>query len=159
MNLCIFDHHHLIKKLQLIFFLWKKCSFILRRVESPLCSFCKAEDQTYIHIFYRCRKTSIFWRQLQELFSTALDLPSISPQSTIFGFLDDSSEHKILLNHMLLIFKKYLYKAGQNKDLNFNILKNCLTKVRDLEANLKDNDKYNKKWSVISNVLPCFTKN
>ena len=60
---------------------------------------------------------------------------------------------------MLLIFKKYLYKAGQNKDLNFDILKNCLTKVRDLEANLKDNDKYNKKWSVISNVLPCFTKN
>ena len=60
---------------------------------------------------------------------------------------------------MLLIFKKYLYKARQNKDLNFNILKICLTKVRDLEANLKDNDKYNKKWSVISNVLPCFTKN
>ena len=60
---------------------------------------------------------------------------------------------------MLLIFKKYLYKARQNKDLNFNILKNYLTKVRDLEANLKDNDKYNKKWSVISNVLPCFTKN
>ena len=46
---------------------------------------------------------------------------------------------------MLLIFKKYLYKARQNKDLNFNILKNYLTKVRDLEANLKDNDKYNKK--------------
>ena len=60
---------------------------------------------------------------------------------------------------MLLIFKKYLYKARQNKDLNFNVLKNYLTKVRDLEANLKDNDKYNKKWSVISNVLPCFTKN
>ena len=77
----------------------------------------------------------------------------------MFGFLDDSLEHKILLNHMLLIFKKYLYKARQNKDLNFNILKNYLTKVRDLEANLKDNDKYNKKWSVISNVLPCFTKN
>ena len=57
---------------------------------------------------------------------------------------------------MLLIFKKHLYKARQNKDLNFNILKNHLTKVKDLEANFKNNDKYNKKCSVISNVLPCY---
>ena len=110
---------------------------------------------TYIS-FIGAEKLPFFWRQLQELFSTALDLPSISPQSAIFGFLDDSSKYKILLNHMLLIFKKHLYKARQNKDLNFNILKNYLTKVKDLEANLKNNDKYNKKWSVISNVLPCY---
>ena len=30
--------------------------------------------------------------------------------------------------------------------------------MRDLEADLKDNDKYNNKWTVISNML-CFTKN
>ena len=116
-------------------------------------SLCKAEDETYIHLFYRCRKTSIFWRQLQEFFSTTPDLPSISPQSAIFDFLDDALEHEFLLNHILLIFKNYLYKARENKDLNFNILKNYLTKIRDLEANLKDNDIYNKKWTVISNML------
>ena len=44
-------------------------------------------------------------------------------------------------------------KARENKDLNFNILKNYLTKLRDLEDNLKDNDKYNKKWAVISDML------
>ena len=33
--------------------------FKLRKVESPLCSFCKAADETYIHLFYRCRKTSL----------------------------------------------------------------------------------------------------
>ena len=104
-------------------------------------------------LFYRCRKTSILWRQLQELFSTALDLPSISPQSAIFGFLGDALEHKLLINHLLLIFKNYFYKARENKDLNFNIVKNYLTKIRDLEANLKANDKYNKKWAVISNIL------
>ena len=113
---------------------------------------------TYIS-FIGAEKLPFFGDNFRSFLYTALDLPSISPQSAIFGFLDDSLEHKVLLNHMLLIFKKYLYKARQNKDLNFNILKNYLTKVRDLEANLKDNDKYNKKWSVISNVLPCFTKN
>ena len=109
--------------------------FKLRKVESLLCSFCKAEDETYIHLFYRCRKTSIFWRQVQEFFSTAPDLPSISSQSAIFGFLDDTLEHKFLLNHILLIFKNCLYKARENKNLNFNILKNYLTKIKDLQAN------------------------
>ena len=38
------------------------------------------------------------------------------------------------------------------------MLKNYLTKNRDTEANLKDNDKYNKKWKVVSNML-CFARN
>ena len=57
-----------------------------------------------------------------------------SPQSAIFGFLDAALEHKILINHRLLFFKNYLYKAREKKDLNFNISKNYLTKIRDLEA-------------------------
>ena len=91
--------------------------FKFRKVESPLCSFCKAEDETYIHLFHRCKKTSILWGQLQEFFSTALDLPTISSQSAIFGFLDDALEHKLLINHILLIFKNYLCKATENKYL------------------------------------------
>ena len=128
-----------------------KMLFKFRKVESLLCSFCKAKDKTYIHLFCRCRKTSILWRQLQEIFSTAVDLSIILSQSSIFGFLDDALVHKLLLNHLILIFKNYLYKV--NKDLSFNILKNNLTKIRSLEANLKANDKYNKKWTVISNIL------
>ena len=127
--------------------------FKLRKVESPLCSFSKAEDETYMHLFHRCRKASILVTRLQGFFITTLDLPSISPQSAIFGFLDDALEHNLLLNHILLIFQNYIYKARENKDLNFSIPKNYLTKLRDLEANLKDNDKYSKIWTVISNMM------
>ena len=105
--------------------------FKFRKVESPLWSFCKAEDKTYIHLFYRCRKTSILRRQLQEFFSTALDLPSISPQSAIFGFLDNTLEDEVLIYHILLIFKNYLYKARENKDLNFSILKNLKKSLKN----------------------------
>ena len=91
-----------------------KMLFKFKRVESPLYSFCKAEDETYIHVFYRFRKSSISWRQRQEFSSAALDLSSISPLSAIFRFLDDSLEHKLLLNHILLIFKNYLYQAREN---------------------------------------------
>ena len=84
-----------------------KMLFKFKKVESPLCSLCKAEDETYIPLFYRCRQSSILWRQLRQFFSAALDLPSISPQSVIFGFLDDTLEHKLLINNILLIFKNY----------------------------------------------------
>ena len=117
--------------------------FKLRKVESTLCSFSKAEDKTYIRLFYCCRKTSILSRQLQEFFSTGRDLSSISLHSVFFGFLDDGLEHTFLLNRILLIFKNILYKARENKSLNF----------RDLEANLKGNDKYSKKWTVINSML------
>ena len=50
------------------------------------------------------------------------------------------------------------HKATENKDLNFNILIDYPTKIRDIDANLKDNDKYNKKWTVISNMFNSFTK-
>ena len=44
-------------------------------------------------------------------------------------------------------------KLEKTKILNFNTLKNYLTKLRDLEANLKDNDEYKKIWTIISNML------
>ena len=129
-----------------------KMLFKLWKVESQLCSFCKGEDEPYIHLFYRCTKTSILWRQLQEFLVPFSIFPSISPLSAILDFLDDALQHKLLLTHILLIFKSYIYKASENKNLIFNMLKNYLTKLRDLEANLKDNDKYDKKWTVVSNM-------
>ena len=83
-----------------------------------------------------------------EKLSTGPDFRSISPKCAIFQFLDDTFKQKVLLNHILLIFKNYSYKAKESKNLNFDIIENHLTKIRDLEANLKDNDKYNKKWTV-----------
>ena len=80
------------KILSHIFFV-KKILFKLRKVKSPLCSFCKAEYETYVHLFHRCRKTSILCWQLQNFFSTTLDLPSISPQSVIFALIDDILLH------------------------------------------------------------------
>ena len=76
-----------------------------RKVKSPLCSLCKTDVESFIHLFCRCRKGFILRRQHQEFLSSGLDLPSILPQSAIFGFLDDALEHKLLLNRILLILK------------------------------------------------------
>ena len=64
----VFQH----KILKNIFFVNKMLSK-LRKVESPLCSF-KDEDESYIHLFYRCWKISILWRRLEEFFTKIRDL-------------------------------------------------------------------------------------
>ena len=97
-----------------------------------------------MHLFHECRKTSVLWIQLQGFFNTGLDIPSILPQGTIFGFPDDDLEQKYVINCILLIFENYLYKAREKKII-FNIRKNYVTKIRDLEANSKGNEKYGKK--------------
>ena len=135
--------------------------FKLKKLQSPLYSFCKAEDKISIYIFFigaeklpfygdnsggflvpvsiflrggsRTSATSkmvLFviivngWKLLTIIpKSSTLDvaaapdplLDSISSQKIIFGFVDDPLGHKMLLNHISLIFKNYSHKATESK--------------------------------------------
>ena len=62
-NLRIFQY----KLLNNILYL-NKMLFKFGKVTSPLCSFCKLEDETPLHLFYFCSKTQILWNHLQQLF-------------------------------------------------------------------------------------------
>ena len=60
--------------------------------------------------------------QLQHSFQNILIIPPITPQSAIFGFID----HKVnyhLINHILIIFKYYVYKTTENGSLGYKVLK------------------------------------
>ena len=46
------------------------------------------------------QKNFHFVETTSEFFSTALNIPSILPQSAILGFLDDGLEHKLLSNSL-----------------------------------------------------------
>ena len=83
---------------------------------SPLCSFCMEEPETAAHLFHSCTKTNFLWMQLQHSFQNVLIILPVTPQSTIFGFID----HKVndhLINHILLIFKNYVCKTRENGSL------------------------------------------
>ena len=61
--------------------------FLFGLVTSTLCSFCIQVYETVIHIFAGCSATKKVWKTLIHYFRNTLDLPEISPQSVIFGFL------------------------------------------------------------------------
>ena len=84
---------------------------------SPLCSFCNLYDEIPYHIFYECDRVKCLWSDLVQCFQNNLILPTLSPQTAIFGFLDSVNNdsifenNKVLNNHILLIFKLYVYKS------------------------------------------------
>ena len=61
-------------------------------MNSPECSFCRCEEETIIHLFHISRKTQALWTQLTIHLNRHLNLPHLTPQGAIFGFLDISNK-------------------------------------------------------------------
>ena len=98
------------KLLNNVLFLNKKLH-IFEIKSSPLCSFCNLCDKTPLHIFYECDSVKCLWSDLVQYFKNSLVLPTPTPQTATFGFLDSTNSEynlkkiKLLINHILLIFK------------------------------------------------------
>ena len=72
------------------------------------------------------------------LLSSHLSIPTLTPQSAIFGFID--IEDFKIVNHSLIIFKFSVYKSRNKINLNFEYLKHRITKVKNMEERISKND-------------------
>ena len=115
----------------------KKKLFQFGKTQSPLCSFCHAEVETTLHIFHKCSATKILWNRLLLFFEKDLDFPDLITQAALFGFVNESDNNlNILQNHILLIFKLYVYQSREIRVLNLNSLIKNATKVKKLERKI-----------------------
>jgi len=85
-------------------------------------------------------------------------LPDLTPQSAIFGFIDYDKDDFLIINHILLIYKWYIYKNRNKSKLGLKHLLDYIAKIKNTEQNICENDfkkkqKFLKKWNkVISNL-------
>jgi hypothetical protein len=123
--------------------------------ETKLCPFCTGSDEDTIHLFSTCSETISLWQQLQE--TLPIPLPNLAGPS-LLGFFRDTTQQSILANHLLLIFKIFVYK---NRSIgNLSIL-NLLSYIRDiaiLEINVSSyspqvGNKYLLKWQPIYTTI------
>ena len=123
--------------------------FLFGKASSPLCSFCKLDDETILHLFYVCNFTKELWNRLNLFFNDSLHLPHLSPQTTYFGFPNTYSNCLLLENHILLLFKNYLYNSRTQGIITLSKFIRIIAKVKNIEKEIAgDNDKkimlYNK---------------
>ena len=125
-----------------------------KKVESPLCSYCKLESETPLHSFYSCSKSKELWHQLCDFLSQDLYLPYFMPQSSIFGLYENRHQNSLLINHLILIFKFYIYNARNSGKLILRSLIANIKKVREIEKNITSNySKFECKWRPLKNML------
>ena len=90
---------------------------------SPLCSFCNLYDETTFHKFYECYRNRVKYlcSNLIQCFQNSLILPTLTPQTAIFGILNSASNEfsfkniKAFVNHILLILKLHVDKSREKK--------------------------------------------
>ena len=128
--------------------------FRFKKVDSPFCSYCNEEEETPLHLFHSCLKTKQLWNRLRQYFSQFINIPLSTPQSSILGIFDNN-QHSELINHLLLIFKFYIYSARNTKQLSFDNLKITSKKIKEIEKELTSSNKLKllKKWHPIDHMI------
>ena len=125
--------------------------FLFKKRNDYLCSYCGLEEETINHIFSNCQKTKKLWFDLKLYLSYNIDIPDLDPQSAIFGFLQVDQELILILNHILLLFKHYVYISRESQKLSLQALIKKIKKIYVLEKKISANNenkrkKFEKKW-------------
>ena len=109
--------------------------FRFKKISCPLCFFWQSGNETLIHLFHGYIKTNLLCYKLKKFLKTKIDPPMNTPQNAIFGFLNYENNSDIM-NHLLLIFKYYLYDSRERKKLSLEVLKKEIMKIYNIEKQI-----------------------
>ena len=110
--------------------------YLFKKVDTKLCPFCEKYNETIIHLFTSCSVTVNFWNNIKDYFNGNLYIPSLSPQSAIFGFFEVDHNTFYILNHLLLLQKRFTYISRDLKKLSFSKFAKNLRKVYNIEKRI-----------------------
>ena len=125
-----------IKILLIICFIWIRSFFSSARLNLLCVLFVILKLKQHSMFFINVQLLKFFGTNLL-FFETDLDFPNLTPQAALFGFINESDNNlNILQNHILLIFKLYIYQSRERGVLNLNGLIKNVTKVKKLERKI-----------------------
>ena len=75
-----------------------------------------------------------------------INIPEITPQIALFGFfcIGNQKQDFLLINHLVLIFKHYLYMSRDHGAVCFTDLKLHLIEIKTIEQNISPCSKLEK---------------
>ena len=118
------------------------------KIDSSLCTFCGMLDESLEHLFVTSHFTTLLWKELIAWCSgRQIKVESLSAANIIFGDWQ-RKDCFLLLNHIILIAKQYIYycRSNNSKPL-FYVLLQRIKFVYQLESKIA---KWNNNWRVHS---------
>ena len=116
----------------------------LKAVESPQCSLCKQFKESVLRLFCTCSVTRSLWAQFCVWASNAdISLASdLDPHYCILGMYREELQDQVIVNHVILSFKRYIYlKRGDKTAPNLTGLKAYIKYIEKLEQNIASENK------------------
>ena len=113
--------------------------FKFQIVDSPLCSLGETENESVLHLCCACAVTSNLLEQLKLRVSdiSPFGKIDIDPQTIIYGAWNLNMPDFILINHMILLFKRYIYLRRQDKHgPNITGLKSFIKNIETVERRI-----------------------
>ena len=102
------------KILNLIIFTNKK-RHRFKMVDYPLCVFCNTQEESLEHLLYFCKSSSFFWKELLSWTVVEANIVlNVSLLDILFGKFDLEKDF-LLVNHILLLGKYFIYKCKLSK--------------------------------------------
>ena len=135
--------------------------FKMKQVATKCCTFCETSVETPVHLFYDCKVAEDLRRAFVAKIGVNLSVTyeDLTRKRIMFGFIKDwKGPHKILLNHLILLLKRYIYIQRCKKSLASLVgLTAFICKIRHVELVIakqkqKENIHY-RKWSPVENVF------
>ena len=125
--------------------------------DSPLCSYCHAENETIQHLFYDCISAKTLWSDIQNFFSPAFLIPPLDLQSAIVGFLEVDQDLLIILNNILLMYKITLYRNRDKNTISVRHVVNNLIAREKIERYIVSDNAYKlafhqNKWRILGQL-------
>ena len=86
----------------------------MKIVKSPLCHFCREQNETLIHLFCNCKVTLDHWSNLQAWLRPILNMPDLTPESALLGKLEVEALKALFTQH----FQVHGYNTRNKNDLH-----------------------------------------
>ena len=98
--------------------------------------------------------TQRLWDQLRALLYELISVPILEPKTVTLGLPSETTSNYILLNHIILLFKCFIFlKRKEKKHIGFNGLKAFIKNVEKTENQIASRkqkvDIHYKKWNPI----------
>ena len=120
---------------------------------SPLCTYCRQEDELISHLYFKCKKVREFWEQLNMWLAPFSFKIPLTISTILFGWHKERQDS--VVNNLILWGKNYIWKNKFSTDnlsisVFLNILKYRLSGLKEMFRYL-ENDSLFQTWLPVYN--------